>query len=171
MTTIIWSGDTAVASRGVYAGTTYLGLQDGFSWIGRSYVALAGPCHEIRRAIARFVSEDGFLGHSPSEIDVAGLIFDKGVQRPFVVDKGLSEYTIEAPFLCEGAGAQLARGALAAGASVLDAYRIAVQYDITTSPEFDMLCWSAITPVEAGSLPKWHWVLKQRQDIREIKTT
>ena len=98
------------------------------------YVCAAGNASActalINWAYTNFDPEQKPRVESNSEVLQGLIIEDTG--KVFCIDIGFSPYLIKAPFLTIGCGGNIALGAMAAGASALEAVKIASKWDVNT---------------------------------------
>ena len=132
MTTICYkngvlAADTMVSASGVSVGTATKVFR-----IGEDIFAVAGNLADITR-LKTWVGPDSIKDMGLSEDSYVYWVDAGGLLREIEKDTILP--VIHAPFHACGTGSSFAIGAMAQGASAVDAVRIASMYDLTTNSE------------------------------------
>jgi ATP-dependent HslUV protease subunit HslV len=131
MTTIAYRNGILAADSQVVSGNTRVGeMRKVWKTKSGALVGFAGNAslsHEIEQWVEKDLS-----GEVPSTADRGSIILVRPTGEVFLIDDDGGPVRIAAAFYSEGSGADVAIGALAAGASAVQAVEIASIYDIGT---------------------------------------
>jgi hypothetical protein len=133
VTTIAWDGKTLAVDSRMVGGTVIRSeraeklyrLSDG------SWLAGCGQMQDVLLAV-RWYNEGAKPEDKPSLSDEFAALILRGGEA-YRVEEKLIEWSVNAPFAAAGSGVELALGAMAAGASAVDAVRIAARFDPGTN--------------------------------------
>lgn len=133
MTSIAYRDGVLAADSGVQSRGTRIGsVQKVFKAKDGSLLAYAGDAN-LAADVAEWV--DGGLRHDsvPDTADRGTILWVQPDGSVHIIDGGGKPYPVEAPFYAEGSGEDLALGAMAAGASAVQAIEIAIHFDSGSS--------------------------------------
>ena len=144
MTTIAYRDGVLAADSLLRCGQTRFGIVRKIIQANGLAAALTGDMQDtvlLRRWLQAGCPECGNDGVSPWAIlgqdGGSGIVVGSG--GAMIFDYRLRRYPVEAPFYADGSGADIAIGAMAAGATAEEAVRIACRYDTGSSEPVEVV--------------------------------
>jgi hypothetical protein len=130
LTTVAWDGKKLAVDSRVMGSCIRSEAGVKLFHVEELWIAGSGNYEDVLLAVKWY--RDGCPDIKPTLGDDFAMLIKRG-ERVYRVEKRLMEWEVIAPFVAAGSGVELALGAMAMGASAIEAVKIASRFDAGTN--------------------------------------